>query len=239
LMSLVEIGFRYDLIVVGGSIYDVNVIEQYNMLNDDDSLWLAGASADGGFNGAINDLSNDAVIARLGETEFEELTSEHSEAIDTLASGSDAIGPDILSLAASGSTHINVLFIEGSILNLNYIYQANRLSDADQIELLISGAEDDWLIESGGNVMANGATIIDSNLDAMAYVGGEIYSDAVILQANLIDEAPAPDEELASEAVVFLADEMIASSENEADLQQLAHADSMVVLADPMQSVLA
>jgi hypothetical protein len=69
---------------------------------------------------------------------------------------------------------------------------------------------------AGSNLLANTATIHDGGLDSVVMAGGDIYTDALIHQAELVspDASPtgvaqAAQPALASEAVVFLADGMI------------------------------
>ena len=69
-------------------------------------------------------------------------------------------------------------------------------------------------VATGANALLNAAKIVDIGLDSTVMVEGEAYSDALIHQAGLIDEEAVPADVmmpgLASEAVAFLADDMIA-----------------------------
>ena len=68
-MSFTELGFHFDLIIVGGSIYDGNIIKQTNILLDDD---LIGAVSGFSTNGTAimsvggNLLWNQAMIINVG-----------------------------------------------------------------------------------------------------------------------------------------------------------------------------
>ncbi|MEL6920438.1 MAG: hypothetical protein AAFO77_05345, partial [Pseudomonadota bacterium] len=239
-MSIQELSYSYDLILISNDVYDINVIEQHNLLNDNDALFLMGRETDADINGATNELTNDALIVRTGTTEFAALTDEQSETIAAISQGSEQLDPETLAVAANGFGHLNVLHISGSVLNLNYVQQTNRLSDADQIEMLLEGSDDVWTIESGGNVLANAATIIDASLDTDAYVGGEAYSDALILQASLLETEPlAAESVLTSEAFVFLTEGMLTTSEVAAEPHETTQPADTSVPADVMQTMLA
>jgi hypothetical protein len=71
----------------------------------------------------------------------------------------------------------------------------------------------DVTVTSGSNAQINSAAIVVQGLDSQVMAGGETYSDALIYQANLIDDTANPTgvkiEALANEAVAFLVDDMI------------------------------
>src|SRR5690606_18739379 len=88
----------------------------------------------------------------------------------------------------------------------------NIIGDNDQIALAMNEfqlrADADWTIVTGSNALLNNAAIVDLDSLGPTYVGGEQYSQAMLVQAELISDNPEfwakdPDA-LVNEAVVFL-----------------------------------
>ena len=93
-MSFNELGFHFDLIIVGGSIYDGNIIQQTNILLDDDLIGaVSGFSTSGTatMNVGGNLLWNQAMIINVGGADrFESLPDgyiEFSRATSRMANG--------------------------------------------------------------------------------------------------------------------------------------------------------
>jgi hypothetical protein len=111
-----------------------------------------------------------------------------------------------------------VLYISGDVIDLQYISQTNILGDADQVALAMDQAgayaDADWTISTGTNALINHAHIVDGGVDSTVYAGGNVYSDELLIQAELISndsglymqDATA----LVNEAVVFLSDDLLA-----------------------------
>jgi hypothetical protein len=144
----------------------------------------------------------------------------HADLADAVMTGATGAIPLPVSDAAfEGSGTLNVLYITGDFLTLNMVDQTNVLGDADQVAALATeatyagGAE--VAVISGANALVNQATINTIGVDSDIHVAGEIYSDALIYQANFIEEgatdpyAAQGPAALASEAVLFLADSML------------------------------
>jgi hypothetical protein len=122
---------------------------------------------------------------------------------------------------------LKVLHIEGDLIKANIVEQHNFLGDSDQIELMLDGFSPGGgpvKLVTGSNAQLNAAKIHDIGLDSEVMVGGEAYSDALIYQAELVDHEAPPTgvgmSPLASEAVAFLADDMLEpdGAENESGL---------------------
>ncbi|MFD0916524.1 hypothetical protein ACFQ14_08905 [Pseudahrensia aquimaris] len=239
LVSLFELGLQYDLIIVSGSVFAANIIDQRNILLDDDRL----AGDDGSsILSSGNVLWNGAQIHTIGQTSFEALPSAYLEAASNLQDGGSDLTKSIFrDDHFAGNDFLSVLYIEGDLIDLNYIRQTNVLSDADQIQFAGGLTDGDSGFEAGGNLLANLATIIDYGTDTTAYVGGEIYSDALLHQANFVETeaplAPIGSSQLASEAVLFLADDMIGMTSEEDENFICATASAETNTVDVMQSV--
>ncbi|WP_193178339.1 type I secretion protein [Oricola nitratireducens] len=247
--SLGEFGNYYDLVVVGGSYHYANVIEQKNILLDDDFVWSQGDFATSGhasLSTSDNLLWNQANIHAAGQMQFESMPDHYLEAMQSLASGSDDLNAGVLGDAAfAGFDSLSVLYISGSILSLKYISQTNILGDSDQIAMFgeeQDGVPTDWTISTGSNDLLNIASIAEGGVDSTVYTGGEIYSDALLYQAELISNDPfgeigAPSD-LASEAVLFLADDMLDPDCDHDNADAGTHAPDTVHV-DVMQTMLA
>ena len=98
-----------------------------------------------------------------------------------------------------------------------YVKQTNILGDSDQVALAMEQVgeahpEADWQIETGSNVLVNVATIVDVDSTGTTYVGGDHYSDEILIQAELVSPNDSlggqnPDV-LVNEAVAFLGDDL-------------------------------
>ena len=250
-ISLLNIGLHYDLIMVGGNVYDANIIVQKNILYDNDTITMLGADEGGAFSapGSLdtsgNLLWNQASIHNVGATDVEQGISDHyGAAMDGLAQG-DLSMPSGLRASEDleGIAVPRVLYVSGNIYDLRYAEQTNVLGDADFVALQKSAFHDgqpesEWQIDTGSNALVNIASIKDyDTFGDSIEVGGNHYSDAILIQAEILaangDEDP---EALVTEVVAF-----IAHTENMADTPDFATGDMANDAApvDLMQSMLA
>ncbi|MRU14083.1 hypothetical protein FDP25_01430 [Roseovarius sp. A21] len=242
--TLQELGFHYDLIVVSGSLINISVIDQVNVLLDNDSISYGdGWEASGG----DNLLWNEAVIETIGADAYGEMSLEYEALGESLAAGSDSVGGSILDNPAfEGLDTLKVLYIEGDLINFQYISQTNIVGDADQLQLHAGqmasqeGAEASLIV--GENALLNLASIYEAGLNSEIHLGGDQYSDALMYQAGLIvtDESQLVTDNgngLASEAVAFLTDDTGDATNQQQDdsTHNVIHDD---MGADPMAGVL-
>lgn len=220
--SVFELGFFYDLIIIGGSIYDANIIHQMNVLFDNDFVGTTGdfqTSGEGSVSSSGNLLWNQARIGTIGDADrFDSLSQDQADTLASFADGKGTVAPELLSDEAfAGLQGLRVLYISGDLINLQYIRQTNILGDSDQIALAMDAISPDldatWTIETGSNTLINNATIIDLDAVGKTYIGGEQYSQETLFQAELITSHPDfgnpnPDA-LVNEAVLFLDDSML------------------------------
>lgn len=236
---------NYDLILVGGSLYDLNYIGQTNILYDHDTLSVMGAmgGSDGQALAGGNLLWNQAEITHAGQTLWQAGVPIHYA--DTMA-GLDAGDMTMpASLAADpsfqGIEGLRVLYVTGNIYDVNIIKQVNVTGDADQVVLYANAALEkpvDWDISTGGNMLVNAAIIVDSDtLGATAHVGGTMYSEAILIQTEIVDWAQCP---VPSEAPVV--SELVAFLDQDASAFESTGPDTVsptAVPADPMEAMLA
>lgn len=248
LASLVELGFHYDLIIVGGRMISMNMVEQINVLLDDD--WVSGAVwVPDAISGGDNYLQNSATISTTGIDTITAMTEAFRAAGEALAAGGSSISA---ALAAdplfAGKATLSVLYISGDLIEVNAIEQLNYVGDSDQVYLalhdFVAGAGEDVTVTTGSNALLNDATITDIGIDSTVLAGGQVYSDALIHQAGLIDTDAAPDgvvlSGLTNEAIAaFLASDMIDPPANPEDYGGVPPAMAEGGGLDVMQSVLA
>ena len=219
--SLSELGHYYDLIVVGGDVYSANMITQVNVLVDNDLVGTVSGfqtSGQGSISTGGNLQWNSASILNIGGADrFQSMPDAYKSTLDKMASGHMDVAHGVLGDSAfAGLGAINVLYVSGSIYDLNYVEQHAIVGDSDQVALAMSAVAADptanWSVVTGSNTVANVASI--TNLDSMGktYVGGEHYSDAMLVQSGLVPSASDmqiggqnPDV-IVNEAVAFLAD---------------------------------
>lgn len=249
-VSLTELGLHYDLIIVGGNIYDMNFIQQMNVLLDNDLIGgVAGfeTTGDASLSTSGNLLWNYASITNIGAADrFEAMPEAYKKTAESLANGNKQLAGDVLKDSSfEGLDGLRVLYISGNILDLQYIKQTNILGDSDQVALAMNSAseshpEADWSVSTGSNALINTAQIVDVDAMGTTYLGGDHYSDEILIQAELISSDPDlgsrdPDV-LVTEAVAFL-DTDISSPDTEASLPHNQNHDAPHV--DVMQSMLA
>ncbi|MEM7567501.1 MAG: hypothetical protein AAF321_09760, partial [Pseudomonadota bacterium] len=153
-------------------------------------------------------LLNEAAIERHGNPDYDDVTPEIAQLVDRLEAREDGFQmtralTEQLPNAASSS--FDILYVTGDYFNLNIIDQLNIVFDRD---LLIESSGDYGLTDSG-NTLGNSALVVKAEtLSSAQYLGGEHYSDSVLVQANLVADAAglraSGSDDLASELIAFL-----------------------------------
>ena len=247
LASFFEVGFGYDLIIVGGSMITLNMVSQINVLLDSDNVTYSGQGPDSLLM-SDNFLFNSARISGVGIDSYESLSDSFFQAGTALEDGATSISATVAQDSLfNGIEVLRVLYISGDKVTVNSISQTNVLGDADQVYLALedfvneSGA--DISVVTGSNALLNIAQLSDFGTDSAVMVGGEVYSDALIYQAELIDTTADPAgvglNTLASEAVAFLADDMIDDAPVSDELFITATIADGTESPDVMQTMLA
>ncbi|WVT76785.1 type I secretion protein (plasmid) [Sinorhizobium chiapasense] len=255
-LSVLELGYRFDLVFVGGNVFDANIIQQTNILLDNDFIGAVGGfhmSGHGSVSTGGNLLWNYASIVEAGGAgPVNPMPESYLSALQDLSEGKNPSSKDFMHDAAfAGLLGLRVLHISGDLLSLNYIQQTNILGDSDQVTLamnaLMERPDADWTISTGKNALMNYAGIVDVDTGKTIYAGGSIYSDEVLVQAELIKNEPFLEGQdpnaLASEAVVFLGDDMLSpdtghQSQGHASPHSAMHTPDTVSV-DPMHSMVA
>jgi hypothetical protein len=250
-VSLAELGFYYDLIIVGGNIYDGNFIHQMNVLLDNDLVGGVkgfGTTGEASLSTSGNLLWNQAEIITVGGTGgFGALPAHYKKAAENFGAGRNDLPTDILrDPAFEGLAGVRVLYVSGNLLDLQYVKQTNILGDSDQVAMALNGIDDsfpnaNWTISTGSNALINAAQIVDVDLTGKTYVGGNHYSDDFLIQAEFV--SPNPDlggkdpDVLVNEAIAFLDDDIAGpGGDHTAPVLQPSHDASH---PDLMQTMLA
>ncbi len=218
--SLFQMGLQYDLVIVGGSIYDINSITQISLLYDND--WArteGGADSNATIQSGDNLIWNFAAIHNVGDNDrFETMPDYMSEAQKGIEER-DPTMPEGLStdLNFQGYIGLNVLYITGNLFDMTIIKQVAVLGDSDDVtqaaaELLKNSPDAVITIDTGSNIVANIAEIVDyDSFGNTTYVAGQIYSDAILIQGGIIEhDATQPETtgaKLANEVIAFLDDD--------------------------------
>ena len=179
----------YDAIVIGGSIYDLNVVVQFNLLLDNDAVALEGGSANAG---SIytdgNVLSNHADVTEYGVSESSPLPDGTAAYASTLADANPASAPSLWGLSDGGDGFIDILYVTGDYYDLKLIWQVNVVSDCD-IALQQADPNDTTttqVVSTGANALQNEAIIVDVGAQSSAYVGGQVYDSATLIQSDIV-----------------------------------------------------
>lgn len=246
LTDLLEIGFGYDLIIIGGNMITINQITQLNVLIDNDAVTYSGLLPTA-FSAGDNLLYNGASISVTGIDSYQAMQGNFESAADGLAAGGTSIGANVArDPVFEGIDILRVLYISGDATTINMVDQTNVLGDSDQVHLALDnftsakGAE--ITVTTGSNALINAATIAQYGVDSQVSVGGEVYSDALLYQAGFLDTDANPLgvslPALANEAVAFLTDDMVGPDAPE-DAGISPTAIDATSTPDVMQSMLA
>ncbi len=243
--GVLGLGFHYDMIVVGGDMIDLKFISQTNVMLDSDIL-----HHQGGFGGSLdssgNLLFNWAAIRNVGTDQTTEMTEAYEQASDAVADGNTDIGSVRNDDAFEHSEVLRVLYVSGSVLDVQIVEQINVLGDADQIawasETVQSADGADVSITTGQNEVINLAAVTDAGIDSTIYTSEGAYTESFLYQADFISEDDplqlTNTDALANEAVVFLADGMITPDTDTDDVSINTPPPSETAV-DIMQTILA
>jgi hypothetical protein len=248
LALIVDGTIHYDLIVVQGAYHGMNVIFQNNLLLNNDQIKMAadGTDPSQSVNSGENNLLNEGTIENYGGDHFSLLSADAKTIDDLLAGGATSLDPSLGNAIAGNGGTFHVLYITGDYYDVNAIWQTNVTSDVNVIYQLqnqpsagaMSYHPDGTVTQSvstGSDRLANDAAIIDVNPDN-TYVNGQVYTDSILVQANLL---PAGQDHAVNADTHALVPELIAfvnDSQDETHMTPTTIPAS--VQADPIASML-
>jgi hypothetical protein len=203
LTQLSQLASQYDLIIVGGTFYEFNSIVQVNVLLDDDVIHqLANGSADQSADAEGNALVNDAAIVRIGGDGYKPLAGDPASLAEAIGSREAEFDQALArGLPGNGTDTIRVLYVTGDYYDYNVLLQTNVLSDGDRAEQVgvtdrpaVADGQDSagaiaQTADAGGNSLQNVALIVSvGSTSDYQYVGGTVYEDTLLLQANIVTD---------------------------------------------------
>ncbi|MET0677872.1 MAG: hypothetical protein ABW175_18900 [Bradyrhizobium sp.] len=223
LAQLFDGSIEYDLIIIKGSYHGLNVIFQNNILLDNDRIVMSGdgGDADRSAESGGNDLLNEAAIANYGGATFEGLPAHLSLIQELLDAGMTSLDPELAGALIGHGGPLRVLYVTGDYYDINALWQTNVTADVDVMVQLQNQPAADLLardpdavvtqsVTTGGNQLHNDAAIVDVNPNA-TYVGGHVYSDSILVQADLVPKGAdhavnADTHSLVTELIAFVDD---------------------------------
>ncbi|WP_291868767.1 hypothetical protein [Bradyrhizobium sp.] len=248
LALILDGSIQYDLIVIQGSYHGMNVIFQNNILLNNDNIVMSadGADPSQSVSSGGNGLSNEGAIVNYGGDTYDELTAGLRTIESLLAAGATSIDPELGSAIAGNGGPLRVLYITGDYYDINAVWQTNITSDVNVIYQLQTKPSADLMalhpdetatqsVSTGGSKLTNDAAIVDVNPDII-YVDGEVYTDSILVQADLL---PTDQDDAVNAGTDALVTELIAFVDAAQD--QTSATPTAVpspVQADPMASVL-
>ena len=87
-----------------------------------------------------------------------------------------------------GSMKLNVLFITGHYYDFNILTQTNIVSDSDVVQQTLGNGESGY-VSTGGNSLSNEALLVTLGPLGGQHVGGQQYSESVLVQTNIITQS--------------------------------------------------
>jgi hypothetical protein len=252
--SYLSTGQQYDLVVVGGHSYNLNSITQISVLYDNNKVNLDDNAGHTQISTGGNLIWNMASIENVGSADRFAAMPDYMNDVVKAIQNHDSDMPAGLSADANfaGYQGLNVLYITGNLYDVNVLKQVNVVSDADSITKVANQTIQDnpdatVKIDTGSNTVVNVASIVDyTGIGHTTYVAGNVYSDAVLIQAGLVDHAHTdatghtgqPTNQLANEAIAFLDHDQSSSTPNDTSIETghdaAYHAGAV---GDVMQSV--
>jgi len=202
LTQIVDSGIiQYDLIIVAGAYHGMNVIFQNNILLTESQIAMI--AGDMGISqsvqGGSNALSNNATIAHYGGDNFQPMNANLESVVSEIGRGATELGTEYGTYFVGSGGPVHVLYVTGDYYDINAIWQVNITSDINVMAQLV-GAPPEGLAEAlqqdggvsqsviiGHNILANEAVIIDVGSEN-THVAGNVYDDAILVQANLLPE---------------------------------------------------
>jgi hypothetical protein len=235
---------HYDLIVVEGAYHGMNVIFQNNILLNNDQIKMAadGTDPSQSVSSGHNNLLNQGTIDDYGGDSFSPLNTDAKTIDSLLAGGATSLDPSLGNAIAGNGSTFHVLYIKGNYYDVNAIWQNNVTDDVNVLYQLqnkpsagaMSYHPDGTVTQSvsaGNNSLANDAAIIDVNPDK-AYVNGHVYTDSILVQANLLPThqdsgVNADTHALVPELIAFVNDSQDTTHLVPATVPPIAHNDPM------------
>ena len=224
LALIIDGEIQYDLIVIQGTYHGMNVIFQNNILLNNDNIVISAGGGDPSqsVSSGHNSASNEGAIENYGGDDFRELIPGVRTIDSLLAAGATSLDPELGSAIAGHGGPLRVLYVTGDYYDVNAVWQTNITSDVNVMYQLQNEPSADLLAlhpdqnvtqsaNTGNNQLTNDAAIVDVNPDII-YVDGHVYTDSILVQAELLpanhhdDAVNADTDALVTELIAFVDD---------------------------------
>lgn len=149
------------IIAVQGHVMDAKIVSQVNVWNDADVI-----------NG-VHTSSADGSTESFNAVEFQTVSNPKPLTPEQEAEGGS--GPQFVAIAK----------IDGNVINYNYVKQFNFAMDSDVVSVRFDANE--TMIETGGNILANGYSFLGLGFHYdMIVVGGNMIDMTFVSQTNVM-----------------------------------------------------
>lgn len=190
----------YDLVIIGGSVFEGNFLRQIAVLSDHDTIDnQVGAAGVSGTAGG-NLVGNYGAIVNYGSIDFSKMGEDMRDLVTRMTNGQPAGDGPGAELSFLGHSNLRVLYLDGDVYEMNIVDQVSILDDSDTIRVMGEVADTlahdaghplQWQISSGGNAVINAATILDvDDISLVRYLDGDYYSESLLVQADIVADGP-------------------------------------------------
>ncbi|WP_170351286.1 type I secretion protein [Ruegeria atlantica] len=233
--NIIQLGSYYDVIIIGGDMVSIDVVNQTIVLLDNDVIHGA-SPTDAEDNLVMNQVS----LTTEGEDTHEELSDNLASTVSLQEVDTDALEDALLNDPMfAGTEVVRVLKIEGDLLQINVIDQVTMLQDDDDVYVENSSGEGVSAL-GAGNALLNSANVTKMGIDSVVMAQEGEYSDVMLHQASLIDSPEEENAELVNEAIAMLLEDVDGpgNSENAPGQSNLTSSEAAAI-DDGLQSMLA
>lgn len=190
-LTATQSGTQYDLTIVTGNYYSANWVLQTNVLLNSDYVQInegpGGAGSETVSTGA-SWLTNSATIADYSGGSSA-LSSDMRSLVSDLQRGEQTLDIDKgFVVPGDGNMSLNVLFITGNYYDFSVLKQTNIVSDSDVVQQTLGHGESGY-VSTGSNSLSNEALLIKLGPLGGQHVGGQQYSESVLVQTNIITQS--------------------------------------------------
>ncbi|WP_170387297.1 type I secretion protein [Ruegeria atlantica] len=208
--DILQLGSFYDMIVVGGDMTSVDAVSQTIVLSDNDVVHGAQPTE-----AEDNLVMNQVSLTTTGEDTHEELSETLAEVIPLQEVDTEALEDALLNDPMfAGTELVRVLKIEGDLLQVNVIDQVTVLQDDDDVYVDAPPGKEVAALGAGNGIL-NSAHVKKMGVDSVIRAKEEEYSDLLLHQASIFEDAMAEKTEIISEAVALMMEELDAPGKSE------------------------
>ncbi len=233
--NILQLGSFYDMIIVGGDMTSVDAVSQTIVLSDNDVVHGAKPTE-----AEDNLVMNQVSLTTTGEDTHEKLSETLAEVIPLQEVDTEALEDALLNDPMfAGTELVRVLKIEGDLLQVNHVEQVTVLQDDDDVYVDAPHGKEVAAL-GAGNAILNSAHVKKMGVDSVIRAKEEEYSDLLLHQASIFEDAMEEKTEIISEAVALMMEELDAPGKSEhAPGHNKLTKSEMAGIDDGLQSMLS